>query len=185
MNLVEYKEIIKNPIRPRTVSFLEQDNDVLLVLKMRDFGKGNYLGVGGKVEEDRDKKRDDEDALAVAKNAASREILEEIDVIVISEDLILMAILKFYFPHIEDESWNQEVYAFTTKKWQGEPRVKEDEKGQIEVEPQWTTKVEVPFDKMWDDAHYWLPEILDGKRLDGEFVFDENLKVIDHSITYR
>lgn len=185
MNLIEYKETIKNPVRPRTVTFLQKDNQVLLVHKMRGFGKGNYLGVGGKVEEDKDKKRSGEDVLAIAKNAASREIFEEIDVVVVPEDLILMALLRFYFPHVQDESWNQKVYVFTTKKWRGEPRAKEDEKGQIEVEPQWTAKAEVPFDKMWDDAHYWLPEIFDGKKLDGEFVFDEKLKVTDHSITYR
>lgn len=185
MDLVRYRETIQNPVRPRTVTFLEQDADVLLVLKMRGFGKGNYLGVGGKVEENKDKKKNDEDALAVAQNAASREIFEEIDVIVAPEDLVLVAILRFYFPHVADESWNQEVYAFTTKKWQGKPRAKEDENGQIEVEPHWTTKAEIPLDKMWDDARYWLPEILNGKKLDGEFVFDENLKVTDHSVSYR
>lgn len=185
MNLVEYKERIKNPLRPRTVTFLEQDEGVLLVVKLRGFGKGNYLGVGGKVEESKDRRTDSEDSLSITKNAASREIFEEIDVTVAPEDLFLVSILRFYFPHIADESWNQEVYVFTAKKWEGEPRAKEDEKGQIEVEPYWTTKVNLPLNKMWDDARYWLPEILNGKKLDGEFVFDENLKVTDYSILYK
>jgi len=185
MSLTEYKKTIKNPVRPRTVTFLTRDQEVLLVLKKRGFGKGNRLGVGGKIEEDKDERVKGEDLLTVAKKAAAREIFEEIDVIVAPEDLVLMATLRFYFPHIADESWNQEVFAFVANKWKGEPRAKKDEKGLIEVEPEWVNKSEIPFDRMWDDAHYWLPKILTGKRLEGEFIFDENLRVTERLITYN
>ncbi len=185
MNLVEYKKTIKHPVRVCTETFLLKGEDVCLGLKKRGFGKGNYLGIGGKVEEDKDRKEISEDNLAVAKNAACREIQEEIDVIVYPKDLLFMGIFKFYFPHITDESWNQQVYVFTANKWQGEPVARADEAGQIEIEPEWVNKINIPFDKMWDDAHYWLLEVLDGKKLDGEFVFGERLKVMDYFICCR
>ena len=185
MKLSEYKETLTQPVRPRTVTFLVKDNDVCLGLKMRGFGKGNYLGIGGKVENDKDNLTGSDDQIATAKNGARREIKEEIGIDVQPEDLLLMGILRFYFPHISDESWNQEVYVFVTDTWQGNPTAQVDSAGEIEIQPEWIKKNSLPLDKMWDDARFWLAGVLSAQKLDGEFLFDSALKVIDHEISYN
>lgn len=183
MKFTEYKHSLHKKLLPRTVTFLIKGNQVCLGLKERGFGKGYYLGIGGKVEED-DRSHVDEDEFMTIKNAACREVLEEIDVEVLPKDLEYRGRLSFYFPHIEDESWNQEVHVFIATRWEGEPQAKRDNSGQIEITPQWINKNEIPFDHMWDDAHYWLPQTLEGKRVEGEFLFDKDLQVIDHSMKF-
>lgn len=178
-SVTEYMEVIQKPVRLRTVTLLIRGNRVLLGLKMRGFGKGNYLGVGGKVEDEKDRSREDQDLISVVKAGAKREIQEEIGIIVDPHDLKPMGVLNFYFPHIEDESWNQQVHVFIAINWQGEPKAELDNNGKVEIQPEWFEFNEVPLDKMWDDARYWLPSILEGKQINGDFVFDEELKVID------
>ena len=82
----------------------------------------------------------------------------------------------FYFPHIDDESWNQRVHAFTADSWSGEPVETQ------EILPQWFDRDAIPFDDMWDDARYWLFHALGGREFSADFLFDDQLKVIDKSI---
>jgi len=182
ITLAAYKAVIRNLLRPRTVTFLLRENEVLLGLKKRGFGAGYYLGIGGKVEEVKDRTAPEHDFLAVVKNGAIREIEEEIGVKLSPEHLQPGGVLRFYFPHVRDESWNQAVHVFTTRTWQGEPFPKEDESGAVEIAPQWFKTAEVPLGQMWDDAQYWLPSILEGKSVEAEFVFNADLKVADYTI---
>jgi len=180
--VTKYKEVMQKPLRPRTVTFLIREDEVLVGLKVRGFGKGNFLGIGGKVEDGKDRASADENFQLVVKKGAQREISEEIGVDVQIEDLLPMGILRFYFPHVDDESWNQEVHVFVARSWNGEPTAKQDAKGQVEIEPKWFKQAEVPLDKMWDDTHYWLPMVLQGEKVEAEFVFDDQLKVVDHNL---
>lgn len=163
MNLSDYKTTLKYPLLPRTITFLIKNNNVLLGYKKKGFGKGNYLGIGGKVEKDEK-----------IKDAAIRETFEEIKVIVLK--LQHIGVLNFYFPHIPDESWNQQVHVFITNKWKGQPEETD------EIRPEWFVKNLIPYEKMWDDAKYWLPEILKGESVNAEFLFDRILKVVDYHI---
>ncbi len=97
------------PLRPRTLTFLLSSTEVLLGLKKKGFGKNYLLGIGGKVENGED-----------IENAAKREVAEEINVIL--SELHKVGVLNFYFPHIEDKSWNQQVHVFTTTMWEGKPQ---------------------------------------------------------------
>jgi len=163
MNISAYRKIKKKPLRPRTITFLLKDNKIVLGLKKRGFGKGYLLGIGGKVETGE-----------TIEDGARRELAEEINVT--SLRLRKVGVLNFYFPHVEDESWNQEVHVFIANTWEKEPQESE------EIKPEWFSIENIPYDKMWDDAHYWLPQVLQGQTIEGEFVFTKELKVEDYTI---
>src|SRR6266567_5838918 len=97
--LQEYLFSLSNKLRPRAISFLVEDEKVLLGYKKSGFGKGRYMGIGGKVEEGE-----------TIEEGTARELEEETLVKVSLEDFKKAAILRFYFPHVADESWNQEVH---------------------------------------------------------------------------
>ncbi len=163
MSIEEYKKLITKEVKPRTVCFLVKDGSVLLGMKKRGFGKGNFLGIGGKVESNE-----------TIEEAALRELREEIGTTALN--LWHTAVLNFYFPHMPDESWNQQVHVFMVNRWTGEP-VETDE-----ILPQWFQIDKLPIDSMWDDAHYWLPEVLKGSKVVGDFLFNDQFMVIDKTI---
>ena len=162
-SLSEYKKALKKDLKPRTVIFLIKGNKVLLGFKKIGFGKNYYIGIGGKVEDGE-----------TIESAAIREINEEIHVSITPNNLIKTAILRFYFPHIADESWNQEVHAYLVKNWEENPS------SSNEIEPTWFDNDELPVNKMWDDAQYWIPKILKGEKVYEEYLFNDDLAVIDH-----
>ena len=161
MNLEKYKKSAE-PLRQRTLCFLLRDNQVLLGLKKSGFGKGNWLGIGGKVEEGE-----------TLEETVVREMLEEIK----AKPLCIkrIATLNFYFPYVDEPyKWNQQVCAFTARKWVG------DISETSEIRPQWFEIKEIPLDSMWDDAQYWLPRVLQGESLIADLLFDVNKKVKEY-----
>lgn len=139
-----------------TVAFLITDTRVLLGYKKTGLGKGNYLGIGGKIE-----------VGETEEQATIREIAEEIRVE--SPQLLKVGTFQFVFP--DKLEWSQEVHAFICPEWQNEPRESD------EIKPQWFDKNQLPLSQMWDDAQFWLPAILNGHKLKGTFVFTSELKV--------
>lgn len=136
-----------------TLCFLVKENKVLLAMKKRGFGAGKWNGIGGKVEPGES-----------VKEAIVREVGEEINVSINPDDLRNHGNIKFSFEDGAD--WNQNVHIFTTEKWEGEPSESE------EMKPQWWEKDKLPFENMWLDDPYWLPKVLAGKKVEGEFFFD-------------
>jgi 8-oxo-dGTP diphosphatase len=163
MNLAEYKFTLTSPLKPRTVTFLTRNSEVLLGYKKTGFGQGYYIGIGGKVEENE-----------TIEEAAGRELSEEISIM--PSELIPMGTVNFYFPK---ESWNQEVHIFTSDRWKGEPKESD------EVRPEWFKSESLPLDRMWDDAKYWIPRILKGEEVRADFLFNDELNVIDSSIPFN
>lgn len=162
MTLSEYKQTMRHPLRARTATFLLKDNLVLLGYKKQGFGMGKFLGIGGKVESGKS-----------IEEGAKREVFEEIGVAGLQ--VKHSGILSFYFPHIHDESWNQEVHVFIATVWQGIPKESE------EIRPEWFAISMIPYEKMWDDARRWMPQILQRENVHAEFLFDNHLKVIDYN----
>ena len=146
-------------IQEYTVIFLTTQDKVLLGKRKRGLGIGNHVGIGGKVETGEN-----------IRQAAVREFREETEVSIISEDLIDSGIVAFYFPH-KKGSWDQKVHIFLANEYKGEPQETE------EVVPIWVRKDTLPLEQMWGDASYWIPQILDGKKIEAEFIFDQDLKV--------
>lgn len=124
-------------------------------MKKRGFGAGKWNGVGGKVSENEE-----------IKDATVREANEEIGVSINPADLKSYGSIKFSFDGKPD--WNQEVHFFVTEKWEGEPVESE------EMKPQWYDNDKLPFENMWLDDPYWMPKVLAGKKIEGEFTFNEN-----------
>jgi 8-oxo-dGTP pyrophosphatase MutT (NUDIX family) len=146
-------------LRKSTLCILVRDNKILLAMKKRGFGCGKWNGVGGKQEQGED-----------VKAAAVREAEEEIGVTPTS--MRKAAVLNFYFPEdLKDKDWNQQVHVFLVDGWEGTPKETE------EMDPKWFDLGEIPYGSMWDDDIHWLPKVLEGKRVEGDFFFDKDQKL--------
>lgn len=118
--------------------------EVLLGLKRTGFGTGKIVGIGGHVEPG------ESDA-----EAAVREVLEEIGVVVRQEDLTDAGMIRFVFPARPE--WNMDTRLYTVRTWQGEPAESE------EILPAWFRADTLPLERMWQDADHWLPLVLEGR----------------------
>lgn len=127
--------------------------EVLLGLKKIGFGAGNVTGIGGRVE-----------AGESVEAAAVRELEEETSIKVTVDHLIPRGRLSFLFP--AKPEWSQDIHVFLIYQWRGEPQES------TEIKPAWYTVDELPFEGMWDDARYWLPLVLQGKRIEARFVYN-------------
>ena len=105
-------------------------------------------------------------------SAAKRETKEEIGVEVKSIEKV--AELDFYFSHNPD--WNQKVIVFEVREWEGEPKEGE------EMNPSWYGLDEIPYDSMWVDDILWLPKVLEGKKLNAGFLFNEKEEIVDYML---
>ena len=146
---------IANNMRICTLCFLIRNNEILLAMKKRGFGINKWNGVGGKVQPDETKEL-----------AAIREAKEEIGVDIHPDDLVAVGDITFYFNGKSD--WNQQVYIYTTEKWSGEPTESD------EMMPQWFENTALPYENMWIDDPHWIPLMLEGKKLKGEFYFNQD-----------
>jgi len=155
-----------------TLCFLIRDNEICLAMKKRGFGEGKINGVGGKVCKNE-----------TIEQAALREMQEEIGVVSKAEHLESVGNLKFFFPakggfasgeKNASSDWDQHVHIFLVRNWEGEPEESE------EMRPQWYEQSKIPFEKMWVDDPLWLPRVLEGQKIEGEFYFNEDGSDFEH-----
>ena len=152
IKLEGYKKL-QESMQLTTLCFLIREGEILLAMKKRGFGVGKWNGVGGKL-------KDGESIEA----AAVREMEEEIGVSADLNQLENIGSLKFFFQGKPD--WDQHMHIYFVRNWQGEPRESE------EMKPQWYRYGELPFDSMWCDDKHWLPTVLRGNKIEGEFHFN-------------
>lgn len=164
MKLKNFKKKAEFTLRQTTLCFLVRDDEILLGMKKRGFGKGKWNGIGGKLNPSE-----------TIEQAAIREAKEEIGIIIKEKDLELKAIMDFYFPHSPE--WSQQVTVYFTNNWIGNPVETE------EMKPKWFKKNNLPFKKMWQDDIYWIPKVLQGKKVRAEFLFGKNDILLDRSVT--
>lgn len=153
-----------NPNRQKTtLLFLRREDEILLAMKKRRFGEGKWNGVGGKVDEDES-----------IEEAAIRECQEEVGVRALS--LAHVADLHFFQEPETHPTMNSDCTVFLCHSWEGEPVETE------EMLPKWFNVSRIPYDEMWTDDRLWLPRVIEGERIKGEFIFDQNDNFISHEV---
>ncbi len=145
-----------------TLLFLRRDDEILLAMKKEGFGAGRWNGVGGKVEEGES-----------IEEALVRESQEEITVTPLSHEKV--ADIRFD-EYLKGERTLMHVHVFTASDWTGEPTETD------EMAPKWFKIDDIPYATMWPDDPYWLPLVLQGKKVSADFQLNEKDDIISHTI---
>ena len=145
-----------------TLCLLKKDNKILLAMKKRGFGEGKYNGVGGKIE-----------VGETPEEAMIRETQEEIAVTPIEYEKVgIIEFDEFYKGQKEKVMF----HLYVASEWQGEPTESD------EMKPEWFDIQSIPYDKMFPDDKYWLPLILEGRKIKAYFDFDEEWNLLGKKI---
>lgn len=135
-----------------TISYIRKGDEVLMGLKKRGWGANKWNGFGGKLQ-----------AGETIEQAAKREIKEECNLEVLN--LIPFGTIDFYFN--EGDDYINICHIFICDDYIGD--IVETE----EMEPRWFKTNEIPFSQMWRADSYWIPIILNNKKVKGEFLYDK------------
>jgi len=141
-----------------TLMFVLKHDQVLLIRKKRGLGAGKINGPGGHIEPDE-----------TPMECAVRETQEELKITPLN--VSAHGELRFHsddFPKIH-------AYVFVAMDLRGTAAETD------EAVPLWTPVDQIPYEEMWEDDLYWLPQVLAGKRVDGRFVF-EGETLLDHMV---
>jgi 8-oxo-dGTP diphosphatase len=129
--------------------FLTRGDEVLLIHKKTGLGAGKINGPGGKQEPGE-----------TSLEAAIREVREEL--LITPHRLDAMGELHFDFV----DGLRLHCTVYRGEEFSGTPTETR------EAKPEWFRLDEVPYDRMWADDRYWLPQMLEGRRFRGWFRFE-------------
>lgn len=147
------------PTERCVLAYITDGPRILLIEKKRGLGKGYINAPGGHIEPDE-----------TSWEAAVRETKEETGLDV--SGLEQRAILRFQFK----DGMRMIGYVFFSSDYSG-TMIDECE----ETRPFWTDIETLDYSRMWEDDRLWLPPALEGKKLEGYFIFDD-LKMVDYRI---
>ena len=139
------------PVDRAVLLFVSRDEQILLIHKRRGLGAGKINGPGGRIEPG-------ESPL----QAAIREVEEEL--LVTPTGVREAGELKFQFV----DGFSIHGYVFTATDCVGEPTETD------EAIPLWTPLDRIPFERMWEDDHVWIPLMLAQKPFVGRFLFEDD-----------
>ncbi|MCC5847636.1 MAG: 8-oxo-dGTP diphosphatase [Verrucomicrobia bacterium] len=150
----EFEDIPWHDWRPKdqaTLCFVIRDGQILLIEKKRGLGQGKINGPGGRFEPGE-----------TALQCAIRETEEEL--CVTPTGLQNRGLLRFQFK----DGYSLEAHIFSATDCMGEAMETE------EAVPRWTPIDHIPYDRMWADDILWLPHMLAGRNIQGDFLFDDD-----------
>ena len=145
-----------------TLLLLRRENQILLAKKKRGFGEGKFNGVGGKLEGEE-----------TPEMAMIREAQEEISIT--PTEYSKVGVMDF-IEYFKGNKENLVFHLFVATEWIGNPQESD------EMKPEWFDLDKIPYDNMFVDDRYWLPFVLEGKKINGFFEFDEDWNLLSHSI---
>src|SRR3990167_8033347 len=140
---------------------------ILLGKKTRKIGEGLFNGPGGKINEGED-----------IVGSTIREVEEEVGLKV--KNLEQVGRINFEF---QDGTQGIVMHIFLTTDFEGEIADSEQMK-----DVQWFDISKLPYGEMFPDDELWLPTLLEGKKIEAEFIFDRSAtpenpgKIISHSL---
>ena len=126
--------------------------DICLAMRKQGERKGRYNGIDAVVGDDE-----------TPEQAARRSAEEELGVTVESVDK--RGEITFVFQ--EDSTSDRMFHIYVSEDFTGEP-VSGDE-----MSPSWLSTSYIPYGEMWQDVIFWLPHVLEGKKVRGRFVLGE------------
>ncbi|ADN01960.1 8-oxo-dGTP diphosphatase [Spirochaeta thermophila] len=140
--------------------FVFEGERVLLIHKKRGLGKGKINAPGGRIEPGE-----------TALEAAVRETQEEVGLIPINPQEC--ARLHFLFT----DGYSLHGTVFRAFSYEGTLRETE------EAIPLWSPVSSIPYDRMWEDDRLWIPHLLEGRYVEGFFIFDGDTMLDAHVVT--
>ena len=151
-----------------------KQRNVLLGLKKRGFGQGRWNGFGGKLIQG--------ETMAAC---AARELDEETSLKIHKNHIQPRGKLKFTMltgGMIDKDTGkvssvlHVHLFSALREDTHGEP-VETDE-----MLPKWWSMTELPYDAMWPDDRYWLPILLQGDDVEGDFVLSDENTILQHDV---
>lgn len=143
------------------LTFIRKNNQILLINKKKGLGTGLINGPGGHIELEE-----------TAMEAAKREFTEETGLT--CGELTFSGTLHFQFK----DGTSIIGHIFVGDEAEGE--LKESE----ETTPFWCDEDKIPYDKMWEDDKWWLPNVLEGETVSGYFIVDKT-KILSKKVTFN
>ena len=138
----------------------KKNKKLLLMNKKTGLGKGKVNAPGGRLEKGES-----------FRDAVIRECQEEVFITPINPEKRA----ELYFQFTSGYALYGE--AFFTDSWEGEA------KESSEADPFWCDMDKIPWDSMWEDDRHWLTSALNGKKIRGYFVFDDDDRMLSKNIT--
>lgn len=145
-----------------TLTLFMEGNKILLGEKKRGFAKGTLNGIGGK-----------QDPGEIIEQTMIRECQEEVGATPI--DFIQVGKIDFDTWY-KGEHAIMEMYIYNCYAYTGQ--IKESD----EILPLWFDKDNIPFDRMLPDDKLWLPQVLQGNKVEGCIKFDKDMNILENNI---